>query len=283
MKFLAVYLFLAVGFLKGDEWVVLSAVGDLPSRPEVVEGFGGEAFLEGEDRDAFSVTVDDRGMSLLFSPRRGKGVYRADLKTGEGVVRVFGLGTEKLEGSNEPGLQDIFRVLGVDLDAGGRGLHLNTREAVMGDSVAVSEFVPVEGEAVRVTGVARYSPKGETPFGFVLPDGKLVEIGVLDAETETLPDAHQRILPPVSGGQRTVTVKEVPERFGLYLEAHRYTSLTIPGASKGATIEHTARVFPVKKLMGRERRNAYLICFEEASNGDYQDAIFLLEGVKAVE
>ena len=40
----------------------------------------------------------------------------------------------------------------------------------------------------------------------------------------------------------------------------------------------TNACFP-RHVQGRELEDAYLIGFEEASNGDYQDAVFLVEGV----
>jgi hypothetical protein len=39
----------------------------------------------------------------------------------------------------------------------------------------------------------------------------------------------------------------------------------------------------VRQFEGKVLQNAYVVGFEEASNGDYQDAVFLIEGVRAVK
>ena len=170
---------------------------------------------------------------------------------------------------------------------GGEELSLSTKEKTIGDSIAVTQFQPVPGSSVRMTPLARYSPPGTTPFGLAIEEEgaplRLVTLGVLADTTEERPDAHQTLRPPLSDGQSVVTLAEPPEQFGLFLKAHKYTSLTFPGRSEGAKIEHTARIYPVKSFQGKAVKDAYVVGFEEASNGDYQDAVFLIEGVKAVK
>ena len=90
-------------------------------------------------------------------------------------------------------------------------------------------------------------------------------------------------VPPLTSGKPWVAIATPPERFGLFLEGQKYISLTFPGRSEGADIENTARVYPVNMLQGKPVANAYVVAFEEAANGDYQDAVFLIEGVKAVK
>ena len=73
---------------------------------------------------------------------------------------------------------------------------------------------------------------------------------------------------------------EAGEAFALFLKAHHYTSFTDPELPTDAKIAHTARVFPVTNFQGKEMKDAWLVGFEEAANGDYQDAAFLIENVK---
>jgi len=131
-----------------------------------------------------------------------------------------------------------------------------------------------------VTPLARFSPKGKTPFGvYDLTDGsKMTEIGTLNESNKKVPDAHQCLMPPASAIKMPASL---PAHFGLYLEGPHYVSRTEAGQSEMAKIENTARIYPVTSLLGRRLKNAYLVGFEEAQNGDYQDALFLVEGVVA--
>ncbi len=65
------------------------------------------------------------------------------------------------------------------------------------------------------------------------------------------------------------------------MKGHKYVSFTDLKLNSGAPIAHTGRIYPVKSFQGVARENAYLVGFEEAKNGDYQDAVFLIENVTA--
>ena len=263
----------------------------------VKEEMGGLKFeFRGEGANAFVVadaSKEENGLLLLkiaFQPPAERGYFPAELVVGVGedaqVIQLRGVATPALEGKNEPPLQQILNALGAGVDVGGAMLSLNTSEKTIGNSVAATQFEPVKGETVRLTPLARYSPTGVTPFGLATEEGKtlnLVAVGELGDTTKERPDAHQTLRPPLSNGETVITVAEPPKKFGLFLKAHKYTSLTFPGRSEGATIEHTARIYPVKMLQGKPLENAYVVAFEEAANGDYQDAVFLIEGVKAVK
>ena len=252
--------------------------------------------LKGEGASSFAVTEkrkEENGLLFFkvgFQPAMERGFFGAELVVGSGeetqVVQLRGVATKALEGKNEPPLQEILKALGTEIDAGGETLSLDTEKPAIGDSITVTEFEVVGDASVKFTPLARYSPPGETPFGFAIQEGeelRLETIGKLAVTTSERPDAHQAIRPPLAGEQGTVVVADAPARFGLFLKAHKYTSLTFPGRSEGATIKHTARIYPVKMFEGRALENAYVVGFEEASNGDYQDAVFLIEGVKAVK
>lgn len=252
--------------------------------------------MRGNGADAFGISdarKEENKLLLLeieFKPTTERGFFAAELLVGQGenlqIVQLRGVATKALEGKNEPPLQELCDALGLELDVGGKQLALDTSKKTIGDSIAVARFEPVGGEAVRLTPLARYSPEGETPFGLAIEEGselKLRTLASLAASTERRPDAHQTLRPPTTGGEQVVFVKEPPQRFGLFLKAHQYTSLTFPGRATGAPIEHTARIYLVKAYQGQAIANAYVVGFEEAANGDYQDAVFLIEGVKAVK
>lgn len=282
-------------------WVALSKVGGLKGYKGQVALFGVKEELSaltlefrGPGADAFAIAdarKEENGLLFLeieFKPTQERGYFSAELVVGQKaqIVQLRGVAIIALEGKNEPPLQEILKALGTGVDAGGPELSLNTEDRKIGDSLAASQFEPVEGEQMKLTPLARYSPPGRTPFGFAIEQGKELQLrtlGHLAATTNARPDAHQSLRPPLDGDQSSITVAEPPKRFGLFLKAHRYTSLTFPGRSEGASIKHTARIYPVKQFEGRAVKNAYLVGFEEASNGDYQDAVFLIEGVKATK
>ena len=295
---------LGVGFTMAEQtWVSLSKVGELKGEKGLVKLFGvkeePEALplkIRGEGSDSFVVTdVRKEGDEVLllevaFQPIVPRGYFSAELMVGEGealkIIQLRGISIKALEGKNEPPLQEVLDSLGTGIDAGGKTLSLSTKEKTIGDSVLATKFKPVQGSEVRMKPLARYSPPGATPFGLIIEEGEELRLEILGEFAETTkerPDAHQTLLPPLGDGQSIVTVVEPPEEFGLFLKAHKYTSLTFPGQSEGAKIEHTARIYPVKSFQGRTVKDAYVVGFEEASNGDYQDAVFLIEGVEAVK
>ncbi|MGJ8725292.1 MAG: hypothetical protein ACSHYB_12100 [Roseibacillus sp.] len=306
MKVFYSILFVMMGIVSaGAEvaWVSLSKVGGLKAYKGQVALFGVKEELEsltmairGEGMDSFAVAdvrKEENGLLLLeiaFQPTVERGFFSAELVVGAGegaqVIQLRGVAIKALEGKNEPPLQEVLDSLGAGIDVGGAMLSLSTSEKTIGDSVSATRFEPVKGGSVKLTPLARYSPPGVTPFGLAIEEGKVLRletVGELGATSKERPDAHQTLRPPLSGGQAVVTLAEPPKRFGLFLKAHRYTSLTFPGRSEGATIEHTARIYPVKMFQGKAVKDAYVVGFEEASNGDYQDAVFLIEGVKAVK
>ena len=284
-------------------WVALSKVGGLKGEKGQVALFRVKESLEdlswefrGAGADAFTVSNAEKGensllvLEITFRPTEARGFYSAELVVGVGeeaqLVQLRGIATKALEGKNEPPLQEVLEALGADVNAGGVQLSLDTKKTTIGDSVAASQFKPLKGENVRIAPLARFSPSGETPFGLMFEKDdawEQRELGALGATTTERPDAHQSLRPPLVGGQAEIEVPNPPERFGLFYQAHKYTSLTLPGQSEGATIKHTARIYPVSQFAGQAIDNAYIVGFEEASNGDYQDAVFLIEGVKAVK
>lgn len=224
---------------------------------------------------------DSREFQVSFHPDSGTGNYTAGLQFGDietaAFVQISAIHTPALEGSNEPPLHHIAQALGLDVNVGGKTLSLDSSAATIGSSIEAAGFERVEGTDFRITALARYSPPGEVTFGsYAVESGDKTPLGNLSATTEEDPDAHQSLMPPFS------TADTAPEgTFGLYLAGPHYTSATNVGYDQKAKVTHTARVWPVGSLQNTRVENAYLVGFEEASNGDYQDALFLVEGVRA--
>ena len=291
------------GAMADQAWVALSKVDGLKGEKGRVALFRVKESLaqlplefRGPGAGAFSVSSAEKGensllmLEIAFAPPETRGFYSAELVVGgEGetqVIQIRGIATQALEGENEPTLHEVFAALGADANAGGTTLQLDTKKKTIGDSIAASQFEPVKGESVKVTPLARFSPAGEAPFGLSVGKGQSLQfqaLGGLSATTKARPDAHQTLRPPMTGGLPVIEIPTAPEKFGLFFKGGAYTSITMPGQSAGAPIENTARIYPVTQLAGRAITNGYLVCFEEAANGDYQDAVFLIEGVKAVK
>lgn len=217
-------------------------------------------------------------LRISLNPERGKGRYSAVLEIGEELVPLEGIALEALEGKNEPPLAEIADALGLGIDVGGAELRLPTEADEIGDSVAVSHFRGIPGKKIRVTPVARFSPAGDLPFGVILEGGE-VEKWLDLADSEEFPDNHQSLFPEMKSEEGYVERAAPAGVFSFYSEGHQFISSTDRAFPSAGTIRHKARVYEVKKCQGRELTDAFLLGFEEAQNGDYQDAVFLVEHV----
>ncbi len=61
------------------------------------------------------------------------------------------------------------------------------------------------------------------------------------------------------------------------MKGHKFVSFSDPAIKTEAGIPNTGRIYPVTFFQDREMKNSWLVGFEEAANGDYQDALFLIE------
>lgn len=251
--------------------------------------------ISGKDSTSFKATVDGSSLApgssatvnIEFTPSGDPGRYSAGLQIGskdEGVFVILqGIHLKALEGKNEPPLQLITQALGIPLNVGGKTLELDSRAEVIGQSEKAGLFKSAGPGKIKVTPLARFSPPGVVPFGISLEGGETMQrIGSL-AGPEIAPDGHQCVFPPLAGHEGSVEIDAPEKPFAFYMEGHKYVSWTDPARKTAATIPHTARVYPVRFLQGRALENAWLVGFEEAENGDYQDAVFLLENVTPVK
>lgn len=268
--------------------VVVSNPGDraLPATFEITGTDAGlfKASLSGESIPAGGSVTVTIGFTPPATPGRASAGLQIGGKSGGTFIVLEGIGLAAFEGKNEPTLQSIVHALGVPLDVGGSKLELDTRNDVIGKSRAVSNFRAAGEGRIRITPVARFSPKGSVPFGFVFAgESALNEIGQLADVSADIPDAHQTLFPPLANGGASLEIAAPEKPFAFFMKGHKYISYTDPKIPTGATIAHTARVYPVELYQGREMKNAWLVGFEEAANGDYQDAAFLIENVMPAE
>ena len=210
--------------------------------------------------------------------------YSAGLQVGPLDLGAFvvlqGVTLAAPEGSNEPPLQRIADALGIPLDVGGSGLHLDTKARSIGAGVAATALVRASAAPVRVTPIARFSPPGEIPLRWhARGDSTRHPIATL-ADSKNKSDAHQCLLPPWKEGA-DASFDPGPAPFSLVAETG-HGVIPLDPAHTVSKIAHPARVFPIHTFLGAPVADAVLVCFEEATNGDYQDAVFLIENVRPV-
>jgi hypothetical protein len=189
---------------------------------------------------------------------------------------VSGLVTRGKQGENEPPLQQVVEALGFAVDVGGTQLSLGTRPDPVGDEIRAPRFVRARPTPVSLYPVARYSPDEPIPYGFYTGTDapQLHPLATIAAGQE------QTLNPDLEPDGKT-TFDPGAEAFGLYVKSGKHTTFTQDARNTGPT-RHAARIYPLKSRGGARIVDAYLIGFEEAQNGDYNDYVFVLWNVKAV-
>lgn len=188
-------------------------------------------------------------------------------------VALFGLGTKGLEGENEPLLKIVLDTLGYDVDVGGTG-HLSTTTPLVGSEVAAQRFKAAGAGAIGLIPVARYSPEEPIPYGYYTAQGE-VEVGVISN------DQYQALNPSTDDGSEPSFVAPDGE-FGIFTTSQKHKTYTEDAKNAGNEVKHAVRTYPLKDRAGAAIKDAYLVCFEEAANGDYQDYVFTISNVVPV-
>lgn len=194
-------------------------------------------------------------------------------------IDLYGLVAKGLEGENEPPLSMIVQALGYNIDVGGNQLQLDTSNILSGAEVKASLFGKAEAnQPVMMIPVARYSPKEAVPFGYYFRNKRdqlrYQKVGTLsDVSGE-----HQTLYPRLLSGKISFDPKDT--EFGLFSSTSSQVIYTESGLN--TVLEHAVRIFRLRNRAGAKVPNSYLICFEEAIDGDYQDFVFVLQNVKIV-
>ena len=241
------------------------------------------------DSSSFKFNFHKKGAALLtFTPPVSfVGIARSELQllSASGklifITHLTGLSTPGLEGRNEPPLSRIVDALGYKIKIGWEELDNNCLPELQGEELATSLFKKAGKGKVEIIPLARYSPDFELPFGYYINSDKgpqLYQAGVL-AKTTNYPE-HQILFPALVSG--TGFFDPGDNRFGFYA-----TGPTHNGFSEDAWnmllypshAVHATRIYPVKDKAGKLLKNTYLLCFEEAKNGDYNDYVFLVKNI----
>ena len=226
----------------------------------------------------YSVTFRPGGGSNNLGYQEGSLVFTTNTESGSYTLGLHGLKTQRYEGTGEPPLQDVVDVLGYDVNVGWTTLAHTTVPTAQGEEVLEPLFEAAGPGEVQMVPVARYSPAETLPFGWYnRVNGELTthQVGVL---ADGLP-AAQTLFPPQESGTTSFT----PRRgaFGVYVYSNSFSRFNYTeDALNTDGVAHRARIYPARDRDGAPIANAYLVGFEDATNGDYQDYLFLLTNVK---
>ncbi|MEM6883464.1 MAG: hypothetical protein AAF571_00425 [Verrucomicrobiota bacterium] len=227
-------------------------------------------------------------ISLRFSPEKELvGALEAKLEiltddTPALSMALYGLSAVGVEGKNEPGMDLILQTLGIKIDIGWAGLTNHTHPELQGSEIKASLFRRAHPGTVSLQPVARYSPNFLLPFGYYIPTESapnLFVLGTLAQKTSTK-DEHNCLFPSLASGQTTFDPGN--KKFGIFTSSpshFAYSEDLLNQRLEPKHVPHAVRVYPARNRKGDLLTNTYLICFEEATNGDYQDYVFLLSNV----
>lgn len=221
-------------------------------------------------------------IALIFKPDVDFiGIATATLQVAGFKIPLTGLSTKGLEGENEPPLADVVAALGYSIDLGWTSLANTIKSGLQGEELAPTMFTKAGEGKVEMIPVARYSPDFLLNFGYYTNTDmgpKRYHSGIL-ATAEKYPE-HQQLFPALASGETSFDPGKAT--FGFYAIGPTHTAYSEDHWNMlyhPDYAAHAARIYPVKGESGIVA-NTYLLCMEEAGNGDYNDYVFLLKNVK---
>ena len=279
--------------------VVLSAIKGEESRPDTLKILSDKKFriknlsIIGTHKDFFKVvspepTQMSEVIVIVFQPSSEFiGIARATLQIGgpKLTANLTGLSTKGLEGENEAPLSLVVDALGYKVDLGWNTLANHLRPDLQGEELAPSLFKKAGSGRVEMIPVARYSPDFLLNFGFYTSGSKGPEqhqAGIL-ANANKFPE-HQILFPSLNAGSTTFDPGD--ESFGFYAISpdHTIYSEDVWNILFYPThASHAMRIYPLRDKNGLVINDAYLVCMEEAKNGDYNDYVFVVTNVTPID
>jgi hypothetical protein len=229
-------------------------------------------------------------LALVFAPADLIGIAKANLRVTDlsgkelAKVNLTGLGLKGVEGENEAALTTVMEALGYNVNVGWRTLAHHAKPALQGDEIAATSFKKTGKGRVEMIPVARFSPDFELPFGYYTTSaGELQkhQAGIL-SKTVSKPQ-HAALFPAMSAGGTSFDPGE--NVFGLYATGPTHSGYTADAWNlllHPANVAHAVRTYPAKDQQGKHLKDSYIVCFEEAKNGDYNDYVFLVKNVMPV-
>ncbi len=270
---------------------IFSAIKGTVSKPDSVmlPATAAKIKMNRGDTANFKIVSFKKGkLILLFTPAVDFiGISKATLQVmnsaGKPIneISLTGLSTKGLEGENEATLSTVAEALGYNINIGWTTLAKNSLPVLQGDEIPFSLFHKAVNGKVQIIPVARYSPDFELPFGYYINKDEMPDkhqIGVL-AKAGAYPE-HQYLFPSIASGSNSFDPGS--NTFGFY-----FTSPTHTAWSEDAwnmlfypdQAVHATRIYQLRDNEGKFIANSYLLCFEEAKNGDYNDYVFIVKNI----
>ncbi len=237
------------------------------------------------------VSFKKEKLKLVFTPPPDfTGIARSKLQVNNSLgkriseIKLTGLCTRGLEGENEAPLSEIVNALGYNVDLGWTSLANHCLPELQGDELSSSLFQKTGNGKVEIIPVARYSPDFNLSFGYyVIKESKpgMHQVGSL-AKAAAFPE-HQTLFPALETGSNFFDPGK--NSFGFYATGPTHSAYSEDAWNMlyfPANAVHATRIYPVKNKSGKAVINTYLLCFEEAKNGDYNDYVFIVRNITPV-
>ena len=177
-------------------------------------------------------------------------------------------------GALEPTLQDVVSTLGMQIDVGWNALATGTDPTLRGQEIDEPLLVRASNNPVRIEPLARYSPAEILPFGWYDSTGRYQRVGLLSADEAEA----QTLFPALDSGGYEFNPRQ--EAFGIYIYSRTFDRYNHTEDERNDEVPHRSRIYPVRDRQGQLVENTYLVTFEEADNGDYQDYVFRISNVR---
>jgi hypothetical protein len=280
--------------LKTTDNLVFSAIRGKSSRPDTVTLAGGLQYiswLNGDSSSFRTSTRTDNKIIIAYAPAANFiGISRARIRLylsdrSQWEISLTGLSTKALEGENEAPLAQILDVLQYPVNIGWTTLGHHCRPELQGEELVSNVFEKAGSGPVQIIPIARYSPDFELEFGYYFLRADTVvrkHVGTL-SKAGKFPE-HQTLYPQLSAGGSVFDPGR--GRIGFYAKSPSHIAYTQDTLNKKYFPEHVAhatRIYPLRADPdGKVQVNSYLVCFEEAKNGDYNDYVFIVKNVKPV-
>ena len=222
-------------------------------------------------------------IGVFFVPGASIGVLSGTINLMNGnsnylALNVYGLSTKGFEDIREPTLADVVTTLGYHINVGWSGLHSDITDPLKGDEVDIQLFEKADTGDVKIIPVARYSPQEVLPYGFYTKDNT-TPISVQLGELADTKGEHQTLFPTILKGSTSFDPKNAA--FGIYVYSNKFKrAIYTEDFLNHPKIYHRARIYPLRNRLGHKIDHSYLICFEDATNGDYQDYVFQISNVR---
>jgi hypothetical protein len=267
--------------------LTLSAHADVKIRDIKITGAQSAYFRIVSAKPPLISTKQPAKIALVFEPPSefiGLAQAKVQINKNAFSISLFGLSSQALEGENEPPLSKIVEALGLKINLGWTALANHLRPELQGEELGSALFTKVKEGPIEMIPVARYSPDFPVNFGYYTEEKhgpQQHHVGIL-AKANKIPE-HQTLFPALANGTTSFDPGEKP--FGFYAISPEHTLYTDDAWNMlfyPTHAAHATRIFPVKDQLDKTINDTYLVCMEEAANGDYNDYVFLVKNVKPV-